>query len=668
MQSSRLPSVRTFRPSGREYVALIAITLAAFALRLWRLDVKGLGYDEAATAIMARAPIPDIIRFHWEAAFEHLPLWVLLMHGWSKLAGQSEFALRLLPAFAGALTVPLTWALLKRLEPDRPSWRLLTAILLATSPVLTLYAQEARMYTLVVLLAVASTYMAARLLERPLAPVMLAYILVNWAMLGLQYYSVLLIAAHGLLGAFAAAFQPQTRRTALRAIMPSVAASVALLLLWMALSPGFHETVAVVFREANKSHIGVIAFLGELWRDISFGAFRWQPQIAAAALATLPLFIVGVAAALSRARPARFSAPLLVIVLLPVFISAALFRTLATRYILYITPFIYAYIAFGILALQRFRRHFGLIAAAIALTVSLTGLAYYFGPYHKSEYREMTGYLLERYTPEEDVVIIEAPRQHLLAKYYLGQDFPLEPVPAIPLPDYWPVTAPPVVPEETDDQIQRYLRTHSSLWLSFSAEPEVDAGEFLAKYVTAVSYNQDCKAWLDVRLCRFISPRAVRHELETEIAATVNGELAIEYARLATEPLQGRHDDGHLLLVELGWLAHTAPSIDYKVSLRLVNVADQVVAQLDQYPIGTLLPPSVWSAGDRKPGYMALTIPPVDAGRYTLRASIYDPVTLKPLPYQTPESPAPTSAPIILGLVEIDGTIRLLPAGAGGES
>ncbi len=143
MYPHRLPAVHMPRQSSREYIALTALTLAAFALRIWRLDAKGLGYDEAATAIMARAPIADIISFHWEAAFEHLPLWVLLMRGWSLLAGQSEFSLRFLPAYAGVLTVPLSWALLRRIAPEKTAWRLLTTVLIATSPVLTLYAQEA---------------------------------------------------------------------------------------------------------------------------------------------------------------------------------------------------------------------------------------------------------------------------------------------------------------------------------------------------------------------------------------------------------------------------------------------------------------------------------------------------------------------------------------------
>src|SRR5262245_52101220 len=100
--SSALPSVsivetddtRTDWAERSERLLLAALTLAAFALRMWAVESKGLAYDEAATALMSRALPAEIVWFHWTAAFEHLPLWVLLMHAWSLVAGQSEFTLR----------------------------------------------------------------------------------------------------------------------------------------------------------------------------------------------------------------------------------------------------------------------------------------------------------------------------------------------------------------------------------------------------------------------------------------------------------------------------------------------------------------------------------------------------------------------------------------------
>ena len=70
---------------------------------------------------MARAGVVEIVQFHWRSAFEHPPLWVLLMHFWSMIWGQSEFALRLPAAFAGVLLVPLMWQNLKLCWPTRSS-------------------------------------------------------------------------------------------------------------------------------------------------------------------------------------------------------------------------------------------------------------------------------------------------------------------------------------------------------------------------------------------------------------------------------------------------------------------------------------------------------------------------------------------------------------------
>ena len=65
------------------------------------------------------------------------------------------------------------------------------------------------------------------------------------------------------------------------------------------------------------------------------------------------------------------------------------------------------------------------------------------------------------------------------------------------------------MPEEVDGDIQRYLQEHPTLWLSLTAQNEVDPGEFLAKYLTAVAYQVDCEQWLDVDLCRYSSPAFV---------------------------------------------------------------------------------------------------------------------------------------------------------------
>jgi hypothetical protein len=60
--------------------------------------------------------------------------------------------------------------------------------------------------------------------------------------------------------------------------------------------------------------------------------------------------------------------------------------------------------------------------------------------------------------------------------------------------------------------------------------------------------------------------------------------------------------------------------------LRLLDEAGAVVAQRDDYPIGTLLPPTTWNAGDAKPGYMALPLGgDLAPGAYQVVVGVYDP-------------------------------------------
>ncbi len=115
LRGSRLSLLRLPSSAFASRLTCLLLTLFAFALRVHALDAKGLSYDEAATALMARATAGEIIAFHWRAAFEHPPVWQLLMHGWSHLVGQSEFALRYLSVLAGTLLIPLLYQLACRL-------------------------------------------------------------------------------------------------------------------------------------------------------------------------------------------------------------------------------------------------------------------------------------------------------------------------------------------------------------------------------------------------------------------------------------------------------------------------------------------------------------------------------------------------------------------------
>ncbi len=86
----------------------------------------------------------------------HLPLYFYLMHYWIGWFGISEWILRFPSAFLGALTAVMIFALGRELFSLFIG--LVSSILLAFSPEEIYFSQQARMYPLLVLLVVSSTY------------------------------------------------------------------------------------------------------------------------------------------------------------------------------------------------------------------------------------------------------------------------------------------------------------------------------------------------------------------------------------------------------------------------------------------------------------------------------------------------------------------------------
>ncbi|MDQ7029429.1 MAG: peptidoglycan DD-metalloendopeptidase family protein [Ardenticatenia bacterium] len=166
LQSLRVPNKSRMPMNSRQTPVILALSGLAFWLQVTRLHVQSLWYDEGFSAWLASRPAAEIVAR--TAADIHPPLYYLLLHAWTALAGSSEFSLRFLSVMAGVPAVPLVWVLSRGLLGRQAGP--VAALLAAIAPVWLWYAQEARMYTLVTTLGLTSTWALIRLLERPLPP------------------------------------------------------------------------------------------------------------------------------------------------------------------------------------------------------------------------------------------------------------------------------------------------------------------------------------------------------------------------------------------------------------------------------------------------------------------------------------------------------------------
>lgn len=162
MTLQSLLSRRSTHAARRELAWLSLLVLLAFGLRAWHLDYQSLWRDETDAIRFSQAPLTELLdnltRPGWNG-----PFYFILLRGWLALAGEGEFAARYSSLIVGSLAVPLTWIVGRRMVGRATG--AIGAALVALSPYLVWYAQELKMYALVLCLGLLSTYLYLRALD-----------------------------------------------------------------------------------------------------------------------------------------------------------------------------------------------------------------------------------------------------------------------------------------------------------------------------------------------------------------------------------------------------------------------------------------------------------------------------------------------------------------------
>ncbi|MET0649293.1 MAG: glycosyltransferase family 39 protein [Pyrinomonadaceae bacterium] len=174
--------------------ALVGLYVAA---RLWRLTGTCLWFDELFSVHAAQHTWPGLWRFV-AADLIHPPLFYALLKVWVAAGGESLLWLRLFPfvASAAALVPLLLLARELRLSGAATNIALLVA---AANGYLIKYAQEVRMYGLLLLLTLTSLWLFARLLNKKdhARGLFVALFFCNLLLVYTHYYGWLVVACEG---------------------------------------------------------------------------------------------------------------------------------------------------------------------------------------------------------------------------------------------------------------------------------------------------------------------------------------------------------------------------------------------------------------------------------------------------------------------------------------
>jgi uncharacterized membrane protein len=395
---------------------LLGVVVAGFLLRFLSLGANSLWLDEASTLGFARKSLGEI----WGtlAAGEFNPPLFYWMEHLMLAFGESEAVLRFLPALLGSLTVVVMY-LAAREVLDRPS-ALLAAALLAFSPFHVWFSQEARAYAPMLFFFSLALLFFLRATRKGGSGNWIAFGAFGALAFWTHFYAVVPV---GVLVLLAFVFRARAISGNLKeAAAPVLATGVFLLLVL----PLVVITVQLFTqRTEGGPSFGIqgFAMITETLVQISSGVNDIPGFNVFLTVVLLALFIVGVAWLVPRDR--ALAVLILSSLAVPLLASVVLsYRMpMMPRYLIYLQPFLFLGVAasFPVFCRMIRNRYLAVAAVLLVLMASVPFLASYYTTPQKGDWRGFSGFLGERTSPGDLVVVVPGYVRQPLAYYYSNQ-------------------------------------------------------------------------------------------------------------------------------------------------------------------------------------------------------------------------------------------------------
>jgi len=623
------------------------VLLLAFALRVWRLDAQSIWYDEGLSLFLARQAPAQTVAL--SAATDHPPLHTLLLNGWLRVAGDSDFAARYLSVFFGVLAVVLTYAVGARI--DRRAG-LIGAGLLALSPLAVYYSQETRGYALLLALVLTATWASLRLLTGDRRrPRWWLYVAAMSAALYTHYFAAFVWAAINTAWIINAAGTALFQRTGAKRtpVDSQPGASAWFVVSWLIaqaaivvlFAPWLPNALAQAGSNATyfPGRVTWETVVGETWR--AFVAGEWGDASVVGGV-WLALGVLGIVSLLRPrnaeaqsdsvvpSRAGVWAAIWLVLWLIVPLIAMSALAWLkpkfAPRYLLPSLPALMLLAALGVAALidlgkGRYGRA-GSIGLAVSLLLPLSHIAALMPLYTddtlaRPDVRSVARYITAHEAPADAIILIGGHQAPAFEHYYRGAAA-LYPLP----PDLLPAAQSPLDGRALD-VLGRIAAQHPRVWLvlwqnEISDPTGVVSGALLREAVrlpVGENFHRMAVLLFDVRDAQFEAAPQIATDFTFIEALRLVGynvnlrripvDMPLELALyLKTDGLTSRN---------LSWFVH-------------VLAADgRIVAQADPLAGADSYPTSLWRPGTLMINRVSIMLPPATPpGRYRISVGLYD--------------------------------------------
>jgi len=576
-----------------------------------RIDAKCIWWDESLSLIRAQSSFSTILsgRISFggiDSTDQHPPLYFLTLSAATAVLGSSDLALRLASALATVAAVAVVFVLARRLYGGRVAC--VSAFLVAVSPLLIWYGQEARMYALATLLSLLTLYACWRsLTERSLA-FMGAAVGALAAAAGTHYLTILFtvpctVVACGILGRRAGQL-PVAQRADARARVRLVAALLSttaiVLVVGLVLCRRAAESSLdiaplslpeMMVDALNSFSLGLSVKLREVWWiDAVFAAF-WLVGICTVLVPAIHQRTLRL-----RSRVARVWL-LVTGVLAPVFIAWLISRWepfyTNSRYVMFSAPLFDIGVAIGLAGAKRHTWPRAVFAAGLLCALGWSLTRYYSDPYYasKENYAKAASHVMARELPG-DLLIINGPENDAaFLHYYRGR------LDTVSLPNAQ------VPAGDVGKTLRHLLANHERVWVVSARRAFSDPDGHVRRWFDQHTLPELTRSFessgalISVNLYLRDDPTSVVESSTAQVLARVGPAVlaeargltslsTMEWSSQVPQPVM-RVASGEALGARLTWVLES-PTPELKLSLRLVREgivwAQNDIRPVDRHP------------------------------------------------------------------------------------
>lgn len=601
-------------PRSHALAALVALALLGFALRVHALDRVPFRGDEAFTALnWVQRPLLVTLASDIPLRDPQPPLAYATFWFWGQLFGNSEFALRLLPALVSVVAIPALYALGARLS-GRPLG-VVAALLWSVHPYAIWHAQDARNYALWSVLSLLALWLALSALSRQRAVDWALYAVVAVAAAYVYYLELFVVVA---LNVFVLAMFWHCPATLKKWL--AVQAIIALVL-----APWFLQERLLVgsgYSGTAQSADPVRLF------DRFLLSFTFGEALPAQAVMGLWLVAVGFVGlgfyALRRVCWLCAVFVLLLGVLPPfmlVFVALRL-DVFTPRYVLGSVPVyvlaVASFVVFGAdsLGMSRWRRTFAVTGLGIWLALVLgVVLRFYYHDYAKApNWRALAQYLHNRL--DDKALVVQTAADEAFTYYFNNRS------------DHQRLPANPHQPAEEIVQIlEADQKQYTSIWLVANPPADWPNASVSADWLTANMQLIRLSLLAELPARQFMPWTVSSAELSMLNTEKVRfGDIAYLLGVRLLYPVE---PDGSLIVLGYWQPIQNAES-DLKVFVHLVpadSTTKTPVAQDDQHPQDGRISSLAWAGVGLFRDVYALPVGTLPAGSYEMFIGLYDSVS-----------------------------------------